>query len=54
LQELLIPAGLPDPERDRREVHRTALSVVERYFGLSLPEDQIVSGALPAVLLEPA
>ncbi|CAL9651175.1 hypothetical protein SUDANB176_06628 [Streptomyces sp. enrichment culture] len=54
LQELLTAAGLPDPERDRREVHRTALSVVEGFFGLSLPKDRIVNGTLPAVLLEPA
>ncbi|MFD0357814.1 hypothetical protein ACFVHW_29380 [Streptomyces sp. NPDC127110] len=54
LQELLTAAGLPDPERDRREVHRSALGVVERVFGLSLPKDPIVNGTLPAVLLEPA
>lgn len=54
LQELLTAAGLPDPERDQREVHRTALNVVETFFGLSLPKDPIVHGALPAVLLEPA
>ncbi|MFG2757953.1 hypothetical protein [Streptomyces wuyuanensis] len=54
LQELLTAAGLPDPERDSREVHRTALGIVEGYFGLSLPQDPIVSGTLPAVLVEPA
>ncbi|MDI9884708.1 hypothetical protein QMZ92_09950 [Streptomyces sp. HNM0645] len=54
LQELLTAAGLPDPERDSREVHRTALGVVEGYFGLSLPQEPIVSGTLPAVLVEPA
>ncbi len=54
LQELLTAAGLPDPARDSREVHRTALGVVEGYFGLSLPQDPIVSGTLPAVLVEPA
>ncbi len=54
LQELLNAAGLPDPERDRREVHRTALGVVEGFFGLSLPKDPIVHGTLSAVLLEPA
>ncbi|MFJ3838824.1 hypothetical protein ACIPY6_25310 [Streptomyces sp. NPDC090054] len=42
------------PQWDQREVHRTALNVVETFFGLSLPKDQIVHGALPAVLLEPA
>ncbi|MFC9484596.1 DUF6461 domain-containing protein [Streptomyces hydrogenans] len=54
LQQLLTAAGLPDPERDEREVHRTALGIVEKFFGLSLPKNQIVSGTLPAVLLEPA
>ncbi|MFJ5637606.1 DUF6461 domain-containing protein [Streptomyces goshikiensis] len=54
LQELLTAAGLPDPERDGGEVHRTALGVVEKFFGLSLPKDLIVNGTLPAVLLEPA
>ncbi|MGR4878156.1 DUF6461 domain-containing protein [Streptomyces sp. LARHCF249] len=54
VQELLTAAGLPDPERDGREVHRTVLGIVEGFFGLSLPKDPIVSGALPAVLLEPA
>ncbi|WP_433544568.1 hypothetical protein ACQPZG_05305 (plasmid) [Streptomyces sp. CA-294286] len=54
LQELLTAAGLPDRERDEREVHRTALGIVEGFFGLSLPQDSIVSGTLPAVLLEPA
>ncbi|MFE3629050.1 DUF6461 domain-containing protein [Streptomyces goshikiensis] len=53
LQELLTSAGLPDPERDRGEVHRTALGVVEKFFGLSLPKDLIVNGTLPTVLLEP-
>ncbi|MFF0435420.1 hypothetical protein ACFYU9_24735 [Streptomyces sp. NPDC004327] len=54
LQELFTAAGLPDPERDGQEAHRTALGVVETYFGLALPRDPIVNGALPAVLLEPA
>ncbi|MFI6086219.1 DUF6461 domain-containing protein [Streptomyces sp. NPDC051217] len=54
LEKLLTAAGLPDPARDRREVHHTALVVVEEFFGLSLPKDAIVSGTLPAVLLEPA
>ncbi|WP_331738056.1 DUF6461 domain-containing protein [Streptomyces sp. NBC_01276] len=54
LQELLTAAGLPDPERDRREVHRTALGVVEKFFDLSLPKDLIANGTLPSVLLEPA
>ncbi|GLX41181.1 hypothetical protein Sros01_72540 [Streptomyces roseochromogenus] len=54
LQELLTAANLPDPERDRREVHRTALCVVEKFVGLSLPKDRIVNGTLPTVLLEPA
>ncbi|CAM5393575.1 hypothetical protein GCM10010266_51020 [Streptomyces griseomycini] len=44
LRELLTAAGLPDPERDRGEVHRTALSVVEGFFGLSLPRGRIVNG----------
>ncbi|MFJ4716582.1 DUF6461 domain-containing protein [Streptomyces sp. NPDC088785] len=54
LQERLTAAGLPDPGRDPREVHRAALAVVEEFFGLSLPREPIVTGTLPAVLLEPA
>ncbi|MFJ3895597.1 DUF6461 domain-containing protein [Streptomyces sp. NPDC090083] len=54
LQERLTAAGLPDPERNRREVHRAALGVVEEFFGLALPREPIVRGMLPAVLLEPA
>ncbi|MFD5815179.1 DUF6461 domain-containing protein [Streptomyces sp. NPDC127038] len=54
LQERLTAAGLPDPERRGREVHRAALGVVEEFFGLTLPKGPIVSGTLPAVLLEPA
>ncbi|MFI6526592.1 DUF6461 domain-containing protein [Streptomyces uncialis] len=54
LQALLTAAGLPDLDRDQREVHRTALGIIEEFFGLSLPKDPIVSGTLPAVLLEPA
>ncbi|MFB7361658.1 DUF6461 domain-containing protein [Streptomyces hydrogenans] len=54
LQELLTAAGLPDPERDHRHVHRTVLGIVEEFFGLSLPKEPIVSGLLPAVLLEAA
>ncbi|MFF4100701.1 hypothetical protein [Streptomyces sp. NPDC001903] len=59
LQAALTAAGLPadegtDDDADDREVHRTALGVLERHFGLSLPREEIVSGTLPAVLLEPA
>ncbi|MFD8260047.1 DUF6461 domain-containing protein [Streptomyces griseoluteus] len=54
LQERLTAAGLPDLERNRREVHRAALGVVEKFFGLALPREPIVRGTLPAVLLEPA
>ncbi|MGW2017661.1 hypothetical protein [Streptomyces sp. NPDC001927] len=54
LQERLPAAGLPAPERDQREVHRATLGVVEEFFGLALPQGPIVSGTLPAVLLEPA
>ncbi|CAM5497212.1 hypothetical protein SAVIM338S_03541 [Streptomyces avidinii] len=54
LQQLLTAAGLPDPERDDRAVHRTALGIVEEFFGLTLPRDPIVNATLPAVLLEPA
>ncbi|MFD9304448.1 hypothetical protein ACFWCB_17625 [Streptomyces sp. NPDC060048] len=54
VQELLTAAGLPDRERDHRDVHRLALGIVEEFFGLSLPQDPIVNGTLPAVLLEPA
>ncbi|MFJ8509837.1 DUF6461 domain-containing protein [Streptomyces avermitilis] len=54
LEEQLTAAGLPDPERNRREIHRAALGVVGEFFGFSLPKAPIVSGLLPAVLLEPA
>ncbi|MBT2482735.1 DUF6461 domain-containing protein [Streptomyces sp. ISL-94] len=54
LQELLTAAGLQDPERDRREVHGTALGIIQAFFGFSLPKAPIVDGVLPAVLLEPA
>ncbi|MFI0203391.1 MULTISPECIES: DUF6461 domain-containing protein [Streptomyces] len=54
LQEWFTAAGLPDLEGDEREVHRTALRIVEEFLGLSLPKDPVVSGTLPAVLLEPA
>ncbi|MFE5207378.1 hypothetical protein [Streptomyces sp. NPDC056600] len=54
LERRLAAAGLPDQEREGREVYRVALGVVGEFFGLSLPEERIVSGALPAVLLEPA
>ncbi|MFD4377511.1 DUF6461 domain-containing protein [Streptomyces sp. NPDC058486] len=54
LQDLLTAAGLPDPELDRREVHRSVLGIVERFLGLSLPKAPIVNGTLPAVMLEPA
>ncbi|MFE2066578.1 hypothetical protein ACFXDH_30085 [Streptomyces sp. NPDC059467] len=46
------PAGLPDADMPRRDVHRTALEVIERYFGLSLPRSQVLEAALPAVILE--
>ncbi|MFJ5552698.1 DUF6461 domain-containing protein [Streptomyces sp. NPDC093225] len=54
LQDLFTAAGLPDPDLDRREVHHTALGVVEQFLGLSLPKAPIVAGTLPAVMLEPA
>lgn len=54
LQERLTAGDPTAPEQDQREVHRAALAVVEEFFGLSLPKDPIVSGRLPAVLLEPA
>ncbi|MFF9431285.1 hypothetical protein [Streptomyces sp. NPDC014746] len=54
LQDLLTAAGLPDPELEHREVHRTTLGVVERFLGLSLPKSPIVYGTLPTVMLEPA
>lgn len=53
LQELLSAAGLPDLELNRREAYRTALGVVEDFFGLLLPKAPIVNGTLPAVLPEP-
>jgi hypothetical protein len=54
LQERLTAAGLPDPERDHRDIHRAALGVIGEFFGITLPREVIVSGSLPAVLLEPA
>ncbi|WP_158939449.1 hypothetical protein [Streptomyces sp. NRRL S-87] len=54
LQDLFTAADLPDPGLDRREVHHTALGVVEQFLGLSLPKALIVDGTLPAVVLEPA
>ncbi|GLV88511.1 hypothetical protein Slala03_82000 [Streptomyces lavendulae subsp. lavendulae] len=54
LQNLLTNAGLPNPDLERRDVHRTALGVIERFLGISLPKALIVEGTLPAVLLEPA
>ncbi|MFI5531978.1 DUF6461 domain-containing protein [Kitasatospora sp. NPDC051853] len=52
--ELLAAAGLPDPERPRREVHRAVLEVLEGHFGLSLPRALALDAPLPAVLLEEA
>jgi hypothetical protein len=52
VEEMLAAAGLPDANVPRREVHRTALEIIERYFGLSLPRRQVLEAALPAVVLE--
>ncbi|MFF5146516.1 hypothetical protein ACFY6U_43525 [Streptomyces sp. NPDC013157] len=52
VEEMLAAAGLPDPDVPRREVHRTALEIIERHFGLSLPRRQVLEAALPAVILE--
>ncbi|MFI9331354.1 hypothetical protein ACIGZJ_27930 [Kitasatospora sp. NPDC052868] len=43
---------LPDPERERDDLHRTCLGVLGRSFGLALPRAAVVEGELPAVLLE--
>ena len=51
VKELLTAEGLPDEERENREVHRTTLGVLERHFGLSLPQALVVEASLPAVLL---
>ncbi|WP_146608258.1 hypothetical protein [Streptomyces sp. NTH33] len=53
----LTAAGLPldDPDElseDRDRVHRTCLEVIERRFGLTLPRDRILDGALPTVLMK--
>ncbi|MEU8718594.1 hypothetical protein [Streptomyces sp. NPDC048663] len=53
LQERLTAAGLPHSEANHREIHRAVLKVVGEIFGLSLPREEVVSGTLPAVLLEP-
>ncbi|MFD3540594.1 DUF6461 domain-containing protein [Streptomyces sp. NPDC058662] len=49
--ELLSAEGLPDEERANRDVHRTALGVLERHFGLALPRALVLEAPLPAVLL---
>lgn len=36
------------PDLDPWEVHRTALDVVGKFFGLSLPKDPVARGNLPA------
>ncbi|MET9697825.1 hypothetical protein ABZY31_12990 [Streptomyces sp. NPDC006529] len=51
LEKLLRAEGLPDEERAGREVHRTVLGVLERYFGLTLPRALVLEAPLPAVLL---
>ncbi|MCT9078248.1 hypothetical protein [Streptomyces fulvoviolaceus] len=51
VEELLAAAGLPDPDLDRRIVHRTALEVLQRHFDLSLPRTRILEDTLPTVLL---
>ncbi|MFD5465773.1 hypothetical protein ACFWIQ_23495 [Kitasatospora sp. NPDC127059] len=50
----LAAAGLPDPERSRRDVHRSCLELLGRRFGLALPRAAVLDGELPAVLLEAA
>ncbi|BBB01975.1 hypothetical protein RVR_9630 [Actinacidiphila reveromycinica] len=52
VEELLAGAGLPDATVPSREVHRTALRIIERCFGLSLPRGRVLEAELPAVLLE--
>ncbi|MEU8716141.1 hypothetical protein [Streptomyces sp. NPDC048663] len=54
LQERLTAAGLPHSEANHRKIHRAVLKVVGGFFGLSLPREEVISGTLPAVLLEPA
>ncbi|GAA5019995.1 DUF6461 domain-containing protein [Kitasatospora paranensis] len=51
VKELLSTAGLPDEERPDDEVHRAALEVLERHFGLTLPSALVLEAPLPAFLL---
>ncbi|MGW8726126.1 DUF6461 domain-containing protein [Streptomyces sp. NPDC055808] len=51
VRELLTAEGLPDHEREDREVHRTSLRVLERHFGLTLPRALVLEAPLPAFLL---
>ncbi|MER5354456.1 DUF6461 domain-containing protein [Kitasatospora sp. NPDC002551] len=51
VRESLGAEGLPDDEREHREVHRTTLGVLERHFGLALPRALVLEAPLPAVLL---
>ncbi|MGW3073385.1 MULTISPECIES: DUF6461 domain-containing protein [unclassified Kitasatospora] len=48
----LAAAGLPDPERESGDLHRTCLEVLGRHFALTLPRALVREAALPAVLLE--
>ncbi|MFD0566953.1 DUF6461 domain-containing protein [Kitasatospora saccharophila] len=51
IERLLSAEGLPDEGRADREVHRAALGVLERHFGLSLPRALVLEAPLPTVLL---
>ncbi|MFG3150221.1 hypothetical protein [Streptomyces sp. NPDC048243] len=44
------PAGFTSPAG----IHHAVLKVVEEFFGLSLPREEVASGILPTVLPEPA
>jgi hypothetical protein len=52
IEQMLSAAGLPDASVPRRDVHRIALKIIARCFGLSLPRRQILEETLPAVVLE--
>ncbi|MFD6825882.1 hypothetical protein ACFWC5_36900 [Streptomyces sp. NPDC060085] len=54
LQERLTAADLPHSKANKRDIHRAVLEMVGESFGLSLPREEVVSGILPAVLLDPA
>ncbi|KOG41731.1 hypothetical protein [Streptomyces resistomycificus] len=52
VQERLTAAGLPDETLERRVVHRAALEVLQRHFGLTLPRRPVLEETLPTMLLQ--